>query len=740
MTSIHKQENIANRLYHFFCNIEDDLKPKIKEIITMASKNLVDLTTCLILTHEKITSEEFKHLDILNRLAQPIHKWHEDLISGALATRRNISRLMSDIKYLVGNIPEADDLFLELDTIAKPASENWTSKMSFKAGENLRKILLDLVLIVDPKISGSSKNTESDVSLINQRISEMTSSSKEFLSLHTFKTSIKELKEDEERVSKKRSHGSEQNLKVMTTKKKNSMYYDRSADFKDLEYIQEELKVKNLETIENIHQIQQLKNMKYIHQIEQSDYTAPEEDVYPISSVKNSNFVTTNLMEPETEISPVKLNPNIRKNKTEDKSVSGLTTKKNSNKKIRLSTNFGTNQTLNKEIREPSFPNSKPISGMVSCRSSKKSLKSNYDERMNMIESIQSQIMEHPPKINTDRGPLNEVYDTNGKERSRRSSTFDSGKFPPLCKSRVLNDSFKKSDVIPENYSDENINDSNYNFSQKSQKLVVPRLPIEQIQNQNQKKKEKENKFKKFQDEFKKVKKNPNENFSSGLNKDFNFSNHTFQGNSPLCSLGKLKNISKISSEQIKDASKDSIAENKKHQQSKNLAGKNNLFSINTSQALSTIRDETEHFMNTNRSISMTQEDSKFLNPKSPTIYNKSIHETNRDTSSGFEGDSTPDRVKIDGNNVFARSPLASKRRTKSRRKRGKFDIDRYMANRNSEVIHVGIKGSQKVEISSDGNYAFFGGEGLNVLEMKNGEYRMIKKDKKKSKKKNNLF
>lgn len=721
-------ENMSNRLFHYFCNIEDDLKPKIKEIITMAAKNLVDLTTCLILTHEKITNDEFKHLDILNRLAQPLHKWHDDLISGALATRRNISRLMSDIKYLIGNIDEADDLFLELDTIAKPSTENWTSKMSFKTGENLRKILLDLILIVDPKISGITKNSESEASLINQRISEMTSSSKEFLSLQTFKASIKEIKEeDEDCISKKMNKGSQDNLMVFSTKKKHTLTYGLSGDLQDLDYIQEELKLKNLQTIENIHQIQQLKNLKYFHEINAKCPT--QEDLFSGANEKNSAFIQTNLMEPETEISPVKVEEGL--NNLIDKPISGRTTKKNSNKKMKGSNNYCTNQTLNKEIREPSFPNSKTISGMVSCRSSKKSIKSiksNYEERMNMIESIQSQIMEHPPKINTDRGPLNEVYDTNGRMKTKEGVE---GEHESLVKSGVLQESFSKfpkhSDVIPENTIDENLDESNYQFTKTNP--VVPRLPIEKINNT---KKEKENnasvKYKQFQNNLKKASKNSKDLEGvfkpQELNRNFNFSNHTFKGNSPICSLGKLKNLSK------KSSNKDIIKEEEK----KDV--KNNLFSINTSQALSTIRDETDHFINTNRSINLTQEDSKLLQTKSPTIHDKSIKETNRDNSIGFEGDSTPDRVMINGNNVFARSPLDSNRKSKTKRSKGKFDIDRYMANRNSEVIHVGIKGSQKVEISPDGKYAFFGGEGLNVLELKNGEYRMIKKDKKKS----NLF
>lgn len=62
------------------------------------------------------------------------------------------------------------------------------------------------------------------------------------------------------------------------------------------------------------------------------------------------------------------------------------------------------------------------------------------------------------------------------------------------------------------------------------------------------------------------------------------------------------------------------------------------------------------------------------------------------------------------------------------------FQIDDFMSNRNSEVIHTNVFSMEKIEISENGNYAFFGGQGLNVLEMIDGDYKMIKKDREKSK------
>jgi hypothetical protein len=51
------------------------------------------------------------------------------------------------------------------------------------------------------------------------------------------------------------------------------------------------------------------------------------------------------------------------------------------------------------------------------------------------------------------------------------------------------------------------------------------------------------------------------------------------------------------------------------------------------------------------------------------------------------------------------------------------------MSGRSSEVIHTNINQADKIEISPDGNYAFFGGKGLHVLDLTDGDYKLIRND-----------
>lgn len=60
---------------------------------------------------------------------------------------------------------------------------------------------------------------------------------------------------------------------------------------------------------------------------------------------------------------------------------------------------------------------------------------------------------------------------------------------------------------------------------------------------------------------------------------------------------------------------------------------------------------------------------------------------------------------------------------------RNVFDLKQFMSGRSSEVIHTNIKNAEKIEISPDGNYAFFGGSGLHVLDLTEGDYKLIRND-----------
>lgn len=65
----------------------------------------------------------------------------------------------------------------------------------------------------------------------------------------------------------------------------------------------------------------------------------------------------------------------------------------------------------------------------------------------------------------------------------------------------------------------------------------------------------------------------------------------------------------------------------------------------------------------------------------------------------------------------------------------GFFDLEKFLSNRNSEIIHTHIKGCNKIEISPSGSHLYFGGDGIHCLELVNGEYKLSRKDTSNSRK-----
>ena len=162
-----------NSLYQNFCGAKDSLRPKIKEIITMAAKNLLDLARSLVNIHSRINNAKYRPLRVMGQLKEELESWHDDMISTGLSQRRTFSRLITDLKYHVGGLEGADELFLDIDKATIQMRQDWTPKLSSEAGDGLRQSFLDLILIIDPEISGKFDLNSKELSIIQKRLKEV---------------------------------------------------------------------------------------------------------------------------------------------------------------------------------------------------------------------------------------------------------------------------------------------------------------------------------------------------------------------------------------------------------------------------------------------------------------------------------------------------------------------------------------------------------------------------------------
>lgn len=169
-------------LYKDFCRIEQTLKPIIKEIITLSTKNLLDLSECLLAVYERLNNPNFQPRGgIFECIEHKVKTWNEEMLMTQVSHRRSMSRKISDLKYIIGNVECSEQLFLEIDDSTAKIKQEWTSSLIGKTSESLRQNFMDIIMIMDPKIKGNYQELNQDFKVIEQRVREVERHSLSFL-------------------------------------------------------------------------------------------------------------------------------------------------------------------------------------------------------------------------------------------------------------------------------------------------------------------------------------------------------------------------------------------------------------------------------------------------------------------------------------------------------------------------------------------------------------------------------
>lgn len=180
--------NFQGELFNDYSKIPNFFKPKIKEIVTLTIRNLIDLTTCLIQTHHSFINPKFSSLKISKILDYEIEAWHNEILSSTIANRRNLARLMTDLKYMLSSVNGTESLFMEITKLTNSIREKWTPTVMNSTGAKFREVMLDMVLISDPSIKGFYTEDlyfKQDSETIQNRISEFSQQTRTFLEMRT---------------------------------------------------------------------------------------------------------------------------------------------------------------------------------------------------------------------------------------------------------------------------------------------------------------------------------------------------------------------------------------------------------------------------------------------------------------------------------------------------------------------------------------------------------------------------
>lgn len=168
-------------LYNEFCKIDESIKPKIKEIITLSTKNLLDMTDCLVKVYEKLNDSDLANFDVFSCIKQRVMIWNDEMMLTHLSQRRSLSRMISDLKYIIGSVESADQLFLEIDNCTTKIKQEWSTNLIGKTSESLRDNFLDIIMIMDPEIKATYDDRSKDIQVIEERIKEVERKSLSFL-------------------------------------------------------------------------------------------------------------------------------------------------------------------------------------------------------------------------------------------------------------------------------------------------------------------------------------------------------------------------------------------------------------------------------------------------------------------------------------------------------------------------------------------------------------------------------
>lgn len=142
----------------------------------------------------------------------------------------------------------------------------------------------------------------------------------------------------------------------------------------------------------------------------------------------------------------------------------------------------------------------------------------------------------------------------------------------------------------------------------------------------------------------------------------------------------------------------------------------------------------TEESHESHKKTMRTENENPFISEEAQLDSDTLKKVSHQEAAPNFSTETQPEKGR---KHLFARSPITDAKLLESKQGAEKllaescFDIREFMSNRNSQIIHTDVKSSEKIEISPDGKYVFFGGSGLHILEICESEYKMIRHDSK---------
>lgn len=119
---------MASSIYADYSQGTPQSKQDLKEVLDQMVGVMIDFSECYAKTTKAMNHPQYSNLKVNERLGPRIKNWNNEIKNANMNHRRNLNRLMSDIRYIIGSMEGSNELFKELELSSKPLKDHWDSQ------------------------------------------------------------------------------------------------------------------------------------------------------------------------------------------------------------------------------------------------------------------------------------------------------------------------------------------------------------------------------------------------------------------------------------------------------------------------------------------------------------------------------------------------------------------------------------------------------------------------------------
>ncbi len=135
-----------------FSLMRHSMKKKVQEVVQQSAANLAELVMFLVLSHQNLNDPKYA-CELSEEILQRFDNWHNELLNSCFNFKRINYRHISDFKFNLATSKGSDKLFAKLDKLTDMMRSPAAISEIVEEPNRLKCFLLDVVKIIDAKVS-----------------------------------------------------------------------------------------------------------------------------------------------------------------------------------------------------------------------------------------------------------------------------------------------------------------------------------------------------------------------------------------------------------------------------------------------------------------------------------------------------------------------------------------------------------------------------------------------------------